>query len=45
MEKEERAETEALDIENLEYEVGGAGTVESSDTMVNHGAYIVHNFR
>jgi hypothetical protein len=46
MEKEERVETtEALEIENLEYDVGGAGAVESSDTMVNHGAYIVHNFR
>jgi len=44
MDKEERTETEALDIENLEYEVGGAGAVESSDTMVNHGALMVVNF-
>ena len=44
MDREEAAEVEALDVENLEYDVGGAGAVESSDTMVNHGANIVVHF-
>ena len=41
MDKEQNAEVETLDIENLEYDVGGAGAVESSDTQVNHGANTV----
>jgi hypothetical protein len=44
MDTEQRAELEALDIEDLEYDVGGAGAVEASDTQVNHGAFIVMNF-
>ena len=40
----EVAEVETLEIEELEYQVGGAGAVESSDTQVNHGAFIVVNF-
>ena len=46
MEREEAAEVEALEVENLEYDVGGAGAVEASDTMVNHGANaIIHFYR
>lgn len=37
-------QAETLEIENLEYDVGGAGAVEASDTQVNHGAYLVVNF-
>lgn len=44
MEKEERAEVEALEIEELEYDVGGAGAVESNDTMANHGANAIIRF-
>ena len=42
--REDVAEVEALEIEDLEYDVGGAGAVESSDTMVNHGANLVVHF-
>jgi hypothetical protein len=45
MDTEENVETQALEIENLEYDVGGAGAVEASDTLVNHGAFIVVNYR
>ena len=42
MDREEAVEVvETLEVENLEYDVGGAGAVESSDTMVNHGANLV----
>ena len=32
---------ETLEIAELEYDVGGAGTVEPSDTQVNQAAYII----
>jgi hypothetical protein len=41
METEQKVENEAFEIEPLEYDVGGAGAVEASDTMVNHGANLV----
>ena len=44
MDNEQRPEADVLDIEDLEYNVGGAGAVESSDTQVNHGAMMVVNF-
>jgi hypothetical protein len=44
MDTEQRAELETLDIEDLEYDVGGAGAVESSDTQVNHGANLIVRF-
>jgi len=45
MEREEATEVvETLEIENLEYDVGGAGAVESSDTVVNHGANLIFAF-
>ena len=46
METEQKGEVETFEIENLEYDVSGAGAVESSDTMVNHGAnLVVHLYR
>jgi hypothetical protein len=44
MDKDQSGEVDVLDIEDLEYNVGGAGAVESSDTQVNHGAMMVVNF-
>jgi hypothetical protein len=44
MDTEQRAELETLDIEDLEYDVGGAGAVEPSDTQVNHGAELIISF-
>lgn len=32
---------DTLEIAELEYDVGGAGAVEASDTQVNQAAYII----
>ena len=45
MDTEENVDGEILEIEDLEYDVGGAGAVEASDTRVNHGAIHVLNYR
>jgi hypothetical protein len=45
MDTEEKVDVEVLEIEGLEYDIGGAGAVDAGDTQVNHGALMVVNYR
>lgn len=38
-------EQEAIEISELEYDVGGVGAVESTDAETNHAAYFIVAFR
>lgn len=43
MSNEQTIEVEALEIADLEYEVGGMGALEPSDGRLSHEGFIVTN--
>jgi hypothetical protein len=41
MNSEQIVETSDFEIVELEYDVGGAGAVETADSQVNHAAWVL----